>query len=187
LRGCQPVVTVATVSGHGHDPGPEPSAGAQAFELETSLGYLVGMVSRRMTRELNQQLQPFGVTAAQFVVLAVLWEQDGLAQNLIADLIGSDRPTLTAMLKLMTAQGLVRRDRDAADNRYQRVYLTPAGRRLRETLPALAAGVNEAAAADLSADDLAVLRSLLGRVRTALGVARIAPGASGPEPVREGW
>jgi len=158
LRGCQPVVTVATVSGHGHDPGPEPSAGAQAFELETSLGYLVGMVSRRMTRELNQQLQPFGVTAAQFVVLAVLWEQDGLAQNLIAD-----------------------------DNRYQRVYLTPAGRRLRETLPALAAGVNEAAAADLSADDLAVLRSLLGRVRTALGVARIAPGASGPEPVREGW
>ena len=145
------------------------------------------MVSRRMTRELNQQLQPFGVTAAQFVVLAVLWEQDGLAQNLIADLIGSDRPTLTAMLKLMTAQGLVRRDRDAADNRYQRVYLTPAGRRLQETLPALAAGVNEAAAADLSADDLAVLRSLLGRVRTALGVARIAPGASGPEPVREGW
>jgi DNA-binding MarR family transcriptional regulator len=68
------------------------------------------MVSRRMIRELNQRLQPSGVTAAQFVVLAVPWERDGLAQNVIADLIGSDRPTLTAMLKLMTAQGLVRRD-----------------------------------------------------------------------------
>ena len=189
LRRTQPVVTVATVSGQDHvpDPDPEPSAGGPAFELEASLGYLAGMVSRRMTRELNQQLQPFGVTAAQFVVLAVLWERDGLAQNVIADLIGSDRPTLTAMLKLMTAQGLVRRDRDAADNRYQRVYLTPAGRRLQETLPALAAGVNEAAAADLSPDDLAALRSLLSRVRTTLGTARTAPGASEPEPVREGW
>jgi DNA-binding MarR family transcriptional regulator len=65
----------------------------------------------------------------------VLWQYDGLAQNVMADLIGSDRPTLTAILKLMNAQGLVRRDRDAADNRHQRVYLTPEGRRLRESCP----------------------------------------------------
>jgi DNA-binding MarR family transcriptional regulator len=152
-----------------------PPADAPAFDLETSPGYLVGMVSRRMTRELNQQLQPFGVTAPQFVVLAVLWQHDGLAQNVIADLIGSDRPTLTAMLKLMTAQGLVRRGRDAADNRYQRVYLTPAGQRLQATLPALAAKVNEAAMADLSTEDRATLMSLLNRLRTALGAGRTPP------------
>jgi MarR family transcriptional regulator, organic hydroperoxide resistance regulator len=163
-----------------------PSVGAPPFDLEASLGYLVGVVSRRMTRELNQQLQPLGVTAPQFVVLAVLWQHDGLAQNVIADLIGSDRPTLTAMLKLMTAQGLVRRDRDAADNRYQRVYLTPEGRRLRETLPALAARVNEAAAADLGPEDLATLMSLLNRIRTTLGAARTPPSTSEPQPMRGG-
>jgi DNA-binding MarR family transcriptional regulator len=120
-------------------------------------------------------------------VLAVLWQYDGLAQNVMADLIGSDRPTLTAMLKLMTAQGLVRRDRNAADNRYQRVYLTPEGRRLRGKLPALAARVNEAAAADLSPEDLATLMSLLNRIRATLGAARTParPGpGSGRGPVR---
>jgi DNA-binding MarR family transcriptional regulator len=160
------------VSGQDNAPGVPPSATASAFDLETSLGYLVGVVSRRMTRELNQQLQPFGITAPQFVVLAVLWQQDGLTQNAIAELTGSDRPTLTAMLKLMTAQGLVRRDRDAADNRYQRVYLTPEGLRLRTALPALAGRVNEATAADLSLEDLDTLMSLLNRVRATLGAGR---------------
>jgi len=116
-------------------------------------------------------------------VLAVLWQYDGLAQNVMADLIGSDRPTLTAMLKLMTAQGLVRRDRNAADNRYQRVYLTPEGRRLRGKLPALAARVNEAAAADLSPEDLATLMSLLNRIGAARTLARPGPGP-GPGPGR---
>ena len=186
LRSRRPVVSVATVSGQDNAPGMPPSVGAPPFDLEASLGYLVGVVSRRMTRELNQQLQPLGVTAPQFVVLAVLWQRDGLAQNVIADLIGSDRPTLTVMLKLMTAQGLVRRDRDAADNRYQRVYLTPEGRRLQETLPALAARVNEAAAADLSPEDLATLMSLLNRIRTTLGTARTPPSTSEPQPMRGG-
>lgn len=119
-------------------------------------------------------------------MLAVLWQHDGLTQNMIAEFIGSDRPTLTAMLKLITAQGLVRRGRDAADNRYQRVYLTPDGRRLRETLPAPAARVNEAAAADLSPDDLATLMLLLNRIRTTPGAARTPPGTSEPQPMRGG-
>jgi len=111
-------------------------------------------------------------------VLAVLWQQDGLAQNAIADRIGSDRPTLTAILKLMTAQGLVHRDRDKADNRYQRVYLTAAGQRLHRSLPALATEVNEAAMAGLSTADRATLMSLLNRVRATLGSGHTPPAGS---------
>jgi DNA-binding MarR family transcriptional regulator len=102
----------------------------------------------------------------------VLWQQNGLAQSVIADLIGSDRPTLTAMLKLMTAQGLVRRDRDEEDNRYQRVYLTPAGQRLRTALPPLGVNVNDTAMAGLSTKDRATLMSLLNRVRASFGAGR---------------
>jgi DNA-binding MarR family transcriptional regulator len=151
-------------------PAPE---GAPEFDLDASFGFVVTQAARQMTRELNQQLQPFGVTAAQWVVLAVLWRQDGLPQNVIADLIGSDRPTLTAMLKLMTAQGLVRRDRDEDDNRFQRVYLTSAGQRLRAALPPLAIDVNNAAMAGLSTTERATLVSLLNKVRANLDSGRI--------------
>jgi DNA-binding MarR family transcriptional regulator len=174
LRSLRLIVSVATVSGQTNLPGTAPSASAPPFDLDASLGYVITQTARRMTRELNQRLQPHGVTAAQWVVLAVLWQQDGLPQNVIADLVGSDRPTLTAMLKLMTAQGLVRRDRDEADNRYQRVYLTPVGQRLRDQLPPLAVMVNDAAMAGLSPQDRATLMSLLNRVRANLG--------SGPIP-----
>jgi len=151
---------------------------AAGFDLEASLGYVVNQVARQMTKELNQRLHPFGVTVPQWLVLAVLWQQDGLAQNAIADRIGSDRPTLTAILKLMTAQGLVHRDRDKADNRYQRVYLTAAGQRLHRSLPALATEVNEAAMAGLSTADRATLMSLLNRVRATLGSGHTPPAGS---------
>lgn len=152
--------------------GTSASAAEPEFDLEASFGFVVTQVGRQMTRELNQRLHPFGVTAAQWLVLAVLWQQDGLAQNVIADFTGSDRPTLTAMLKLMTAQGLVRRDRDETDNRYQRVYLTPTGERLRTALPPLAVNVNDAAMAGLSTKDRATLMSLLNRVRANLAAGR---------------
>lgn len=148
---------------------------APPFDLEASFGFVVTQVARRMTRDLNQQLRPYGITVPQWLVLAVLWQHDGLPQNAIAALTGSDRPTVTAMLKLMTTQGLVRRDRDQADNRYQRVYLTPAGLRLRDQLPPLAVRVNDAAMAGLSPADRATLMSLLTRVRANLGSGSISP------------
>ena len=178
LRSRRLIVSVATVSGQTNLPDTAPPASAPPFDLEDSFGFVVTQVARRMTRDLNQQLHPHGITVPQWLVLAVLWQHDGLPQNAIADLTGSDRPTLTAMLKLMTTQGLVRRDRDQADNRYQRVYLTPAGQRLRDQLPPLAVRVNDAAMAGLSPADRVTLMSLLNRVRANLGSGPI-PSASG--------
>jgi MarR family transcriptional regulator, organic hydroperoxide resistance regulator len=174
LHSLRLIVSVATVSGQTNLPGTAPQASTPPFDLDASLGYVITQTARRMARELHHRLQPYGVTAAQWVVLAVLWQQDGLPQYLIADLIDSDRPTLTAMLKLMVGQGLVRRDRDEADNRYQRVHLTPAGQRLRDQLPPLAVMVNDSAMAGLSPQDRATLISLLNQVRANL--------SSGPIP-----
>jgi DNA-binding MarR family transcriptional regulator len=67
------------------------------------------------------------------------------------------------MLQRMTARGLVRRERDPDNNRYQRVYLISHDPALRDTIAGLAAGVNDRALAGFSATDRAQLTALLQR------------------------
>src|SRR5438067_557518 len=58
-----------------------------------------------------------GVTADQFVLLACLAEEDGIAQQELARRASSDPSTIRAMLLLLEGRRLVARERDPEDNR----------------------------------------------------------------------
>lgn len=133
------------------------------FDLSQSLGFLVGQLAKRMTAEFNSLLAEHGLTTTQWGVLACLWREDGLTQNEVSRRTGVDAATLTEMLKRMAARGLVRRERDPDNNRYQRVYLTSHDTDLRDAIADLAAGVNDHALTGFSATDRARLTTLLRR------------------------
>ena len=133
------------------------------FDLQQSLGFLVAQLAKKMTAQFNARLAGHGLTTTQWGVLACLWGEDGLTQHEVSSRAGIDAPTLTEMLQRMTARGLVRRERDPDNNRYQRVYLISHDPALRDTIAGLAAGVNDRALAGFSATDRAQLTALLQR------------------------
>lgn len=135
----------------------------QGFDLDQSLGFLVAQLAKKMTAEFNSLLAEHGLTTTQWGVLACLWREDGLTQREISRRTGIDAATLTEMLKRMAARGLVRRERDPDNNRYQRVYLVTHDAELRDTISSLAAGVNEHAFTGFTASDRARLITLIGR------------------------
>ncbi|MGI8677166.1 MAG: MarR family winged helix-turn-helix transcriptional regulator [Jatrophihabitans sp.] len=143
----------------------ELEAGQQevGFDLDRSLGFLVGQLAKRMTAEFNSLLAEHGLTTTQWGVLACLWREDGLTQNEVSRRTGVDAATLTEMLKRMTARGLVRRERDPDNNRYQRVYLTTYDTDLCDAIADLAAGVNDHALTGFTATDRARFTTLLRR------------------------
>jgi hypothetical protein len=57
-------------------------------------------------------------------VLLVLWEQDDQTVNQIGKQLHLDSGTLTPMLKRLEASGILRRQRDARDERQVRISLT---------------------------------------------------------------
>src|SRR5258706_603642 len=76
-------------------------------------------------------LDPLGLTYPQYLVMLVLWEGDGITVSQLGERLALDSGTLTPLLKRLEPADLVRRLRDAADERRVLLHLTTAGRALK--------------------------------------------------------
>jgi len=84
-----------------------------------------------MIRGYGPLLEPLGLTYAQYLVLVVLSETDGVSVRQLGERLSLDSATLTPLLKRLETQGAIERHRDADDERVVRVHLTKQGRALR--------------------------------------------------------
>ena len=75
-------------------------------------------------------LDDIGLTYPQYLVMSVLWAEDGQTVGAIGRQVLLESSTLTPLLKRLESQGLVERSRDAKDERQVRIALTEAGRAL---------------------------------------------------------
>lgn len=97
-------------------------------------GHQVAMALRSayltMHRRADAVLAPHGLTANQFVLLALLAEQDAVTQQDLARRAASDANTIRPMLVTLHKSGLVDRKRHPSDGRAWCVRLTPEGKRV---------------------------------------------------------
>ena len=100
--------------------------------LDQQLCFTLYATSMAVTRMYKPMLDRMGITYPQYLVLAALGEQDGLAVGAIADRLALESSTVTPPLKRMEQAGLVERRRSKEDERQVNVFMTAAGRRLLE-------------------------------------------------------
>ncbi len=97
------------------------------------MGHEIAMALRvaywAMHRRADAHLQPLGVTANQFVLLSLLFEEDGITQRELVERASSDPNTVRAMLVALEKKGLVARRPHPTDGRAWCVSLTAKGRR----------------------------------------------------------
>lgn len=142
------------------------------LRLDQQLCFALYAASLATTKLYKPLLAPLGLTYPQYLVMLVLWEQDGPSVSELGQRLGLDSGTLTPLLKRLEAQGLVRRQRSAEDERRVHLALTAAGKRLRARaldIPgqiACATGCNLEEVSQLTAR-LQVLRSQLARAADA--------------------
>ena len=82
-----------------------------------------------------------GITFEMLQVLNCLWQEEGIAQQTLAERIVKDKACLTSLLANLEKKGYVYRQEGAEDRRNKMVFLTPEGaaarRRIRPMLSAL--------------------------------------------------
>ena len=125
------------------------------LNLERQLCFALYSASRAMTGIYRPLLEPLDLTYPQYLVMMVLWQQDNLTLSELGEHLKLDSGTLTPLLKRLESTGLLRRERDANDERKVRVSLTPEGVSLRnqaQGVPGLAAATTGHELAEL--DDL---------------------------------
>ena len=111
---------------------PPPSASLDAMlQLDNQLCFALYSASLAMTKVYKPLLETIGLTYPQYLVMLVLWEQDGLIVSEIGVRLSLDSGTLTPLLKRLEVSGLLSRRRAVNDERRVHVSLTPAGRLLK--------------------------------------------------------
>jgi DNA-binding MarR family transcriptional regulator len=104
-----------------------------------------------------------------FVVLWVLWVWGEMESRDLAAAVGISRPTSTGVVTTLERRGLVRRRRSSEDGRMVRVSLTPAGRRLIETLFPRFNAAEAAVTARLSPQEQEALAGMLRAMYRTVG------------------
>lgn len=128
------------------------SANDAALRLDNQLCFALYSTSLAMTKLYKPLLEELQLTYPQYLVMMVLWEQDGLSVSALGERLYLDSGTLTPLLKRMEQAELLSRQRSAADERRVEVFLTANGRALKLQAARIPACV--LAAADCPLDEL---------------------------------
>ncbi|MGX9807688.1 MarR family winged helix-turn-helix transcriptional regulator [Exiguobacterium acetylicum] len=130
--------------------------------LDEQLCFPFYAISREITRRYRPLLEPLGLTYPQYLVMLVVWEEEGQSLKAIGERLHLDSGTLTPLLKKLEAADLLRRVRKPEDERHIQIFLTDAGRALRtraESVP-----LDLVRTLDVDEEDLQVVKAALNRL-----------------------
>jgi len=99
--------------------------------LERQVCFALAVASRTVISVYRPVLEPMGLTHPQYLVMLALWGEEPLSVTDLSRRLELDPATLSRLLRRLESAGLVRRDRNPADERSLAVALTVAGRDLR--------------------------------------------------------
>ena len=109
--------------------------------LDNQLCFALYSTTLAMTKVYRKLLAQLELTYPQYLVMLVLWEQDGVTVSSIGQRLFLDSATLTPLLKRLEAAGVLSRQRSPEDERQVIVSLTPAGKRLHTRARAVPQGL----------------------------------------------
>lgn len=102
----------------------------EQLRLENQLCFRLYSASRLVTQAYRPLLEPLGLTYPQYLVLLVLWEQDGQTVGDIGERLLLESNTLTPLLQRMEREGLIVRTKGTTDTRKTVIELTAEGKHL---------------------------------------------------------
>jgi MarR family transcriptional regulator, transcriptional regulator for hemolysin len=135
------------------------------------IAFALNDVARLLRTHADQKAAQFGMTRAQWAVLARLARYEGLKQTELAEMLDLQPITLTRLLDRLCQNELIERRADPDDRRAKRLFLRPAAQPLLERLGDLGEELMGTALAGLSGAQIKALLSDLGVMKENLRVA----------------
>ena len=149
------------------------------YSPDESVGHLMRRIITTVGQEVERELEPSGLTNAQWVPLLKLYM--GVASTVaeVARECQLDAGAMTRTLDRLEAKGLLRRLRTSKDRRVVNLELTDEGREAAKKIPEVLCRVQNAHLQGFSVEEWETLKTLLRRI---LGNAQAAQAARGNTP-----
>lgn len=143
------------------------SANAQqldGYDLANASCRLLKLALRRAGDMVAEEIGDDGLRPRPFMTLIAIHQNPGITQNDLVRTSGSDRSTIGELIQRFETRGFVTRERDANDQRVNRLFVTEDGAAaLRESLPGTLRA-EERIHAVIPAEHRALFFELLGRL-----------------------
>jgi len=139
------------------------------LQLGNQICFAIYSAAHAFNRVYKPLLDRIGLTYPQYLVMLVLWEQDGVTVKEIGQRLHLDSGTLTPLLKRLEAAQLLKRARDTEDERQVLISLTPQGLALKDKARAVPQAILAASAC--SVGELSAIRNELVALRDRLNAA----------------
>ena len=136
------------------------------FKRGELYSFITGVASTAIARRLQKNFKQQGIdiTIEQWSVLYHLWKQDGLSQQELCSATFSDKPSITRFVDILEKQQLVKRVASLEDRRINLIYLSETAAMLRDQTMDMANQTLNEALSGVSAEEIAVCKSVLQRV-----------------------
>ena len=143
------------------------------LHLENQICFPIYSASRLITKAYKPYLDELGITYPQYLVLMVLWENDGLSVNQITEKLLLNTNTLSPLLKRMEKMELIQRSRCTEDERSVIIKLTATGKQLKtKALPIPEKLIAELVTDQIQLEDMLQLKNTLCELITVLSNKR---------------
>ena len=139
------------------------------LQLGNQVCFAIYSTAHAFNRVYKPLLDRVGLTYPQYLVMLVLWEQDGVTVKEIGERLFLDSGTLTPLLKRLEGAHLVKRTRSTEDERQVLISLTPQGQALKDKARAVPQAILAASAC--SVGELSAIRNELVALRDRLKAA----------------
>ncbi|MGJ5011463.1 MarR family winged helix-turn-helix transcriptional regulator [Bradyrhizobium oligotrophicum] len=127
--------------------------------------FTLGELQRLMRAYADKEAARFGMTRAQWAVLAKVERNEGMKQSELAEQLEMQPITLTRLIDKLAEAGLIERRGDDTDRRVNRLYLKKAARPLLAKLGVLKAELTDTALQGISAGDAERLTTHLEAIK----------------------
>lgn len=135
-----------------------------AYDAGQSTGYLMRQILSSISHQVARELEPSGLTNAQWVPMLKLYLGSASTVAELARGCHLDAGSMTRLLDRLEAKGLCRRIRSSDDRRVVNLELTPEGRKAAEQIPAVLSRVQNAHLAGFSVEEWQTLKGYLHRM-----------------------
>jgi DNA-binding MarR family transcriptional regulator len=136
---------------------------AKTYDPKQSIGGLLSRVKMKLMESLEAELEPFGITAAQYVILVNLASGVDSASGLCRS-VSYDPGAMTRMIDRLQKKGLVHREPCSEDRRVMRLALSDEGKTVYPQLVERAANVLNQSLRGFTRDEVRQLERLLSRM-----------------------
>lgn len=105
--------------------------------IESEIRELLHKVAAQSRKEYASKFRSVHLHVGQESALCYLWQQDGITQSQLREMMGCEASTVSNMLKKLEQDGIIYREADRTDGRISKVFLTDKGRQLQEPVIAI--------------------------------------------------